>query len=84
MQMESALQGQTKPVEVPETPIRDVLQTLFAKDIDTALAAYQALERPDDTRARADAAQAAGAPDAPPRETPLAWAALTPMIAPSG
>lgn len=77
-QMESALQGETRPPEIPETPIRDVLQALFADGIDAALAEYRTLDRPDDTRAQSDAAQAAGAPDAPPGETPFAWASLTP------
>ena len=78
IQMEAALRGQSKPPELPATPLRDVLQTLFTEGIDAALVAYQALERPEDVRGRADAAQAAGEPDAPPGETPRAWASLTP------
>lgn len=79
VQMERALGGrEITPIEVPDTPIRDVLATLFDKGVDAAMEAYRALEKPQDFRARASAAQAAGAPDAPPGETPRAWASLTP------
>lgn len=72
------LRGEINPPRTPETPLRDVVATLFADGEDAAFALAQTLGFEAPRAGRASAAQATGAPNGGVGETPLAWAPASP------